>query len=145
MSGAGTSAISQPRSDEGTGESQNQSSSDLAPPAEGAAYGVGEASADLDTSPLDFAAASTDQESFGDLGFLSDQEKSEIESVESVEEIFYLGEEESATKLELAYAYQNMGDPDGAIEILQEVIKEGSNEQVEEAKKFINSLIKTNK
>ena len=145
MSGEGTSAISQPRSDEGTGELQNQSISDLAPPAEGAAYGVGEASADLDTSPLDFAAASIDQESFGDLGFLSDQEKSEIESVESVEEIFYLGEEESATKLELAYAYQNMGDPDGAIEILQEVIKEGSNEQVEEAKKFINSLIKTNK
>ena len=145
MSGEGTSAISQPRSDEGTGELQNQSISDLAPPAEGAAYGVGEASADLDTLPLDFAAASIDQESFGDLGFLSDQEKSEIESVESVEEIFYLGEEESATKLELAYAYQNMGDPDGAIEILQEVIKEGSNEQVEEAKKFINSLIKTNK
>ena len=140
MSGEGTSAISQPRSDEGTGESQNQSTSDLAPPAEGAAYGVGEASADSDTSPLDFAASSADQESFGDLGFLSDQEKSEIESVESVEEIFYLGEEESATKLELAYAYQNMGDPDGAIEILQEVIKEGSNEQVEEAKKFINSL-----
>jgi FimV-like protein len=141
----GSSAISQASSDEGIGESQNPSMSDLSPRAEGTAYGVGEASADLDTSPLDFAAASADQGSFGDLGFLSDQEKSEIESVESVEEIFYLGDEESATKLELAYAYQNMGDPDGAIEILQEVIKEGSNEQVEEAKKFINNLIKTNK
>ena len=145
MGGEGSSAISQRLSDEGTGELQNASISDLAPPAEGAAYGVREGSADSDTSPLDFAASSADQESFGDLGFLSDQEKSEIESVKSVEEIFYLGDEESATKLELAYAYQNMGDPDGAIEILQEVIKEGSNEQIEEAKKFINSLIKTDK
>ena len=146
MSGEGGSGISQPPRDEQTlGESQNSTLSDLSAPAEGTAYGSGEESADLKAAPLDFVAPSTDQESFGDLGFLSAQQKSDIESVESVEEIFYLGEEESATKLELAYAYQNMGDPDGAIEILQEVIKEGSNEQVEEAKKFINSLIKTNK
>ena len=49
-------------------------------------------------------------------------------------------DDETATKLELAYAYQKMGDREGATEILQEVIKEGSEEQAEEASKLLGSL-----
>jgi pilus assembly protein FimV len=37
---------------------------------------------------------------------------------------------EAATKLELAIAYEEMGDRDGARELLEEVVKEGSPSQV---------------
>jgi len=44
------------------------------------------------------------------------------------------------TKFDLAKAYQEMGDRDGAREILQEVIKEGDGEQQVQAKKLLDSL-----
>ncbi|MCH7672892.1 MAG: hypothetical protein IIB72_12080 [Proteobacteria bacterium] len=51
-----------------------------------------------------------------------------------------LPSDESATKLELAYAYKKMGDVEGAKEILLEVIEEGTEEQVTEAGKLMLSL-----
>jgi pilus assembly protein FimV len=45
-----------------------------------------------------------------------------------------------STKLELAKAYLEIGDKDGAREILQEVAKEGSAAQKDEAQKLIASL-----
>jgi pilus assembly protein FimV len=50
------------------------------------------------------------------------------------------GGEAVGTKLELAKAYLEIGDKDGAREILNEVAKEGSSAQKEEAKKLISSL-----
>jgi pilus assembly protein FimV len=50
------------------------------------------------------------------------------------------GGEAVGTKLELAKAYLEIGDKDGAREILQEVAKEGSAAQKEEAQKLIASL-----
>ena len=47
---------------------------------------------------------------------------------------------EIATKIDLARAYQEMGDSDGAKEILQEVLKEGDAEQQESAKAILESL-----
>jgi len=44
------------------------------------------------------------------------------------------------TKFDLAKAYQEMGDKDGAKEILQEVIKEGDTEQQTQAKALLDSL-----
>ena len=44
------------------------------------------------------------------------------------------------TKFDLAKAYQEMGDKDGAKEILQEVIKEGDAEQQSQAKKLLDNL-----
>ena len=44
------------------------------------------------------------------------------------------------TKLELAKAYLEIGDKDGAREILQEVAKEGSAAQKAEAQQLIASL-----
>jgi len=44
------------------------------------------------------------------------------------------------TKFDLAKAYQEMGDKDGAREILQEVIKDGDAGQQAEAKKLLESL-----
>jgi len=50
------------------------------------------------------------------------------------------GSEAVGTKLELAKAYLEIGDKDGARDILNEVAKEGSAAQQEEAKKLISSL-----
>jgi pilus assembly protein FimV len=44
------------------------------------------------------------------------------------------------TKFDLAKAYQEMGDKDGAREILQEVMKEGDSAQQAEAKQLLDSL-----
>ncbi|HYC36316.1 MAG TPA: FimV/HubP family polar landmark protein [Usitatibacter sp.] len=50
------------------------------------------------------------------------------------------GSEAVGTKLELAKAYLEIGDKDGAREILQEVANEGSSAQKEEAQKLISQL-----
>jgi pilus assembly protein FimV len=44
------------------------------------------------------------------------------------------------TKFDLAKAYQEMGDKDGAKEILNEVVKEGDTSQQEEARQLLKSL-----
>ena len=47
---------------------------------------------------------------------------------------------EVGTKLDLARAYVDMGDPDGARSILDEVLKEGSASQKQEAQRLLDSL-----
>jgi FimV-like protein len=47
---------------------------------------------------------------------------------------------EVGTKLDLARAYMDMGDPDGARNILEEVLQEGSQVQRQEAQRLIESL-----
>jgi len=49
-------------------------------------------------------------------------------------------EEEIATKLDLARAYVDLGDPDGARELLNEVVSVGSPEQKKEAQALLDSL-----
>ena len=50
----------------------------------------------------------------------------------------FLGEtDENATKLDLARAYIDMGDAEGARDILNEVLSEGSEEQQGEAKELL--------
>jgi pilus assembly protein FimV len=90
---------------------------------------------DFDLSGLDFpeskpaaAAGGQSQASSLDLTDLSLDSGSDA------------GGEAVGTKLELAKAYLEIGDKDGAREILQEVAKEGSSAQKEEAKKLIASL-----
>ncbi len=48
--------------------------------------------------------------------------------------------DETETKLDLASAYIDMGDPEGAKSILQEVLKEGSDEQKSRAEALLNDL-----
>lgn len=50
------------------------------------------------------------------------------------------GNQEVSTKLDLARAYVDMGDVEGARDILQEVLKEGATEQQEEAQKLLAEL-----
>jgi len=47
---------------------------------------------------------------------------------------------EVGTKLDLARAYMDMGDPDGARNILEEVLNEGSVAQKQEAQRLMESL-----
>ena len=47
---------------------------------------------------------------------------------------------EVATKLDLAKAYQEMGDADGAREILEEVIRDGDVTQREAAEKLLQQI-----
>jgi pilus assembly protein FimV len=47
---------------------------------------------------------------------------------------------EVGTKLDLARAYMDMGDPEGARNILEEVVSEGSVAQKQEAQRLIESL-----
>ncbi len=53
---------------------------------------------------------------------------------------FLAGADESGTKLDLARAYIDMGDIDGARDILQEVIQDGNSGAKEEARKLLDSL-----
>jgi pilus assembly protein FimV len=47
---------------------------------------------------------------------------------------------EVGTKLDLARAYMDMGDPEGARSILEEVVEEGSTSQKQEAQRLIETL-----
>jgi pilus assembly protein FimV len=53
---------------------------------------------------------------------------------------FLTGTDEAATKLDLARAYVEMGDVDGARDILEEVALEGSDEQKAEAQDLLKNL-----
>ncbi|MFA7541477.1 MAG: FimV/HubP family polar landmark protein, partial [Lysobacterales bacterium] len=50
------------------------------------------------------------------------------------------GSDEATTKLELARAYMDMGDPDGAKAMLEEVLGEGDTAQREEARRLLDLL-----
>jgi len=77
----------------------------------------------------------------GALDFFSADKDAALEG--DVDELDFLSDDdEAATKLDLAYAYQKMGDVDGAKEILEEVINEGNDAQVNEARNLMEALRK---
>jgi pilus assembly protein FimV len=58
----------------------------------------------------------------------------------AVQELEPVTMSEVGTKLDLARAYMDMGDPEGARSILEEVVQEGSASQKQEASRLIESL-----
>lgn len=90
-----------------------------------------------------------DEEGLNDLDFFSGEEETRLgdvaeESNEAVDGLSIISKyDESATKLELAYAYKKMGDIDGAREILLEVIMEGTESQRIEAREALAALLST--
>ena len=64
----------------------------------------------------------------------------ESEMTEDEDFDFLAGTDEAATKLDLARAYIDMGDGDGAKDILEEVALEGSEEQKQEAQDLLKTL-----
>ena len=60
---------------------------------------------------------------------------------DDVELLLSDAEDETSTKLSLARAYIDMGDSDGARDILNEVVEEGSEEQQKEANELLSQLM----
>jgi len=90
-------------------------------------------------TPADIVVG-TDADAGDDLDFLAEDDIAfETPDYEGDPESLS-DEDETATKLELAYAYQKMGDSEGAQEILREVISEGTEAQIKEAKDLIVTL-----
>lgn len=115
----------------------------------GSSIGATDSGADPKEEP-DFERGSlADEEGLNDLDFFSGEEETRLEDVaeesnETVDELSVISKyDESATKLELAYAYKKMGDIDGAREILLEVITEGSESQRIEAREALAALLST--
>ncbi|MEX2335464.1 MAG: FimV/HubP family polar landmark protein, partial [Pseudohongiella sp.] len=76
---------------------------------------------------------------FDDLAFISNEDSFDDEDDD--EELAFLSDsDEAATKLDLARAYIDMGDSDGAREILAEVVKEGTEAQRRDAESLLERL-----
>jgi pilus assembly protein FimV len=97
---------------------------------------------DSDTAMFDLSGAT----GTGATGELATIETARLAADAAVtEEDFSIGEEaatmsEVGTKLDLARAYLDMGDPEGARAILDEVLQEGSAVQKQEAQRLMASL-----
>jgi pilus assembly protein FimV len=85
-------------------------------------------SVDLDVGD---ALASDDHSPTNKQTFTTEMELSELEPVTM---------SEVGTKLDLARAYMDMGDPDGARSILEEVMQEGNPNQKQEANRLLESI-----
>jgi pilus assembly protein FimV len=70
----------------------------------------------------------------------SKTEEVPVDQLPSMSELEPVTMSEVGTKLDLARAYLDMGDPDGARSILDEVLKEGSTSQKQEARRLLDSL-----
>ncbi len=90
---------------------------------------------ELDDSILEQAEAAV----AGDAEQAADDGDAEAASDED-EFDFLEGTDEAGTKLDLARAYVEMGDADGARDILEEVAKEGSDSQKEEAQRLLKDI-----
>ncbi|MEX2132246.1 MAG: FimV/HubP family polar landmark protein [Pseudohongiellaceae bacterium] len=78
-----------------------------------------------------------------DMDFLAGGKKVPAKKSSFSDDLDFLSiDDEVATNLELAYAFQKMGDPQGAREILEDVIKDGNEEQVREARTLLETLDK---
>ena len=115
----------------------------------GSSIGATDSGADPKEEP-DFEHGSlADEEGLNDLDFFSGEDETRLGGVaeksnEDLDELSIISKyDESATKLELAYAYKKMGDIDGAREILLEVIAEGNESQRIEAREALAALLST--
>ncbi|MBI5753457.1 MAG: hypothetical protein HZA59_15130 [Hydrogenophilales bacterium] len=88
---------------------------------------------DLDLSGINLDLGETTALSAADMGGSALEEATTLAGDSTVWE-------EASTKLDLARAYLEMGDKEGAREILQEVVAEGGPDQQEDAKKLLATL-----
>lgn len=77
-------------------------------------------------------------EDFGEEEALSEDDSDAEESGSSM--VFATDGDEIATKMDLARAYMDMGDHEGARNILDEVLQEGSDGQKQEAQSLLDSI-----
>jgi pilus assembly protein FimV len=80
-----------------------------------------------------------DLDAFGDTAD-TDSPAGEGEDADNSGLMFATDGDEIATKLDLARAYMDMGDHDGARSILEEVLEDGSDDQKQEAQTLLDSI-----
>ncbi|WP_460418514.1 FimV/HubP family polar landmark protein [Pseudomonas sp. microsymbiont 2] len=73
--------------------------------------------------------------------FTAEDAALEPESLDDLDFDFFSGTDEVATKLDLARAYIDMGDHQGARDILDEVVKDGDDSQRQEANEMLSRLV----
>ncbi|WP_153789277.1 FimV/HubP family polar landmark protein [Pseudomonas sp. EMN2] len=73
--------------------------------------------------------------------FTAEDAAQEPEPLDDLDFDFFSGTDEVATKLDLARAYIDMGDHDGARDILDEVVKDGDDGQRQEANEMLSRLV----
>lgn len=95
--------------------------------------------AQLDEVSAELDLLSDDLDQPADLGMPASAASSGMDNDDDFD--FLSGTDETATKLDLARAYIDMGDTEGARDILDEVITEGNEGQQNEARELIAKLV----
>lgn len=105
------------------------------------------AETEVSNDVVETAESLDEEDEFDDLLDLSDDESFDIETGEGMDEEIDLGleglvDEGDAidTKLDLAKAYLDMGDTEGAKNLLAEVVAEGTADQASAAKKILDGM-----
>ncbi len=89
----------------------------------------------------DDATQIMEEEDFSDMDFLEGGAgEADAPFVSDDEPAEQLADDEVSTKLDLARAYIDMGDPEGARSTLEEVLSEGNDEQKREAKSLLDQI-----
>lgn len=103
-----------------------------------------EAAPELDSNLMDELAKLSEfsEEPQGELDEQPETERAFAALEEALEDdfSFLAGTDETTTKLDLARAYVDMGDNEGAKDILEEVLSEGNDEQQQEARELMKKL-----
>jgi pilus assembly protein FimV len=102
---------------------------------------------DLEGFETDLEASTAETEAHAEADEIEQAEsepatarKPELDNEDDDDFDFLSGTDESATKLDLARAYVDMGDQEGARDILTEVIEEGNEQQQQEAREIMGQL-----
>ena len=99
---------------------------------------------DDELDPIDFdeeVALNADLDSDDDLGDLDPETDKEVNLDLDDDDLDDLDfDEDASSKLDLARAYVDMGDNDGARALLNEVALEGDSEQIQEANELLEKL-----
>ena len=100
-----------------------------------------DASLEADFSGLEIEEGEVDELAPEDLDLSADFSGSELAQEEDDEELVIAAESSGlSTKLDLARAYMDMGDDDGARQILEEVLAEGTDELKAEASELLDRI-----
>ncbi|PYB72930.1 MULTISPECIES: FimV/HubP family polar landmark protein [Pseudomonas] len=110
---------------------------DDSPAAKNFASELDDVNAELDklSQNLDVPAAEPEPQ------FTAEDAALEPEPLDDLDFDFFSGADEVATKLDLARAYIDMGDHQGARDILDEVVKDGDDNQRQEANEMLSRLV----
>ncbi|MBA1202177.1 LysM peptidoglycan-binding domain-containing protein [Pseudomonas capeferrum] len=102
-----------------------------------------EVNSELDTLSQNFGSAPAEPR-FDELDAVKAAESEPVPEPEPQDDLdfdFFSGADEVTTKLDLARAYIDMGDHQGARDILDEVVKDGDDTQREEAQDMLSRLV----